>query len=89
MEAAPVIKGFDKIEDGLASLGPGFKAAPVDEFEFEGAPEGIPWRHCHNSRLCGSWRLGFECGPGPGENPRWRIGSPRSEWKTSFGGGWR
>src|SRR3981189_2910883 len=41
MEAAPVIKGLDKIEDGQASLVPGFETAAVDELQFEGAPEGF------------------------------------------------
>ncbi len=39
MEPAPVIKGFDELEDGLASLSSGFEAAAVDEFLFERAPE--------------------------------------------------
>jgi len=48
MEAASVIKSFDKIEDGQASLLAGFEAAAIDEFQFESAPEGRPgedaWR---------------------------------------------
>ena len=34
-----VVKHFDKIKDGLASLGSGFEVAAIDEFVFEGAPE--------------------------------------------------
>ena len=41
MEAAPVIKGFDEIEVGLASFAAGLEAAPTDRFVFEGAPEGF------------------------------------------------
>ena len=41
MEALAVVKDFDEIEDGLARLGPGVEMAAVDEFVFEGAPEGL------------------------------------------------
>lgn len=41
MEALAVVKHFDKIEDGLAGLGPGCEMAAVDELLFEGAPEGF------------------------------------------------
>ena len=41
MEAAAVIKGFDEVEDGLASLGASFEGAAVDQFLFERAPEGF------------------------------------------------
>ena len=41
MEAAAVIESFDKIEDGPASLGPGFERGAIDKFQFEGAPEGF------------------------------------------------
>ena len=41
MEALAVVERFDEVEDCQASLGPSFEAAPVDEFLFEGAPEGF------------------------------------------------
>jgi len=37
MEAALVIKGFNRIEDDQASLVPRFETAPIDEFQFEGS----------------------------------------------------
>src|SRR5207248_11739975 len=39
MEAAAVVKGFDEVEDGLASFAASFEATPIDQFVFEGAPE--------------------------------------------------
>ena len=41
MEAAPVIEGFDEVEDCLASLGTGFEATPIDQFLFKRAPKGF------------------------------------------------
>src|SRR2546423_11982866 len=41
MEALAVIESLDEVEDCQTSLGSGFEAAPVDEFQFEGAPEGF------------------------------------------------
>jgi len=39
VESAAVIEGFDKIEDGLASLGASLEVVAIDQFLFEGAPE--------------------------------------------------
>ena len=41
MEALAVVKGLDEIKDGLAGLGSGFEVTAIDEFVFEGAPEGF------------------------------------------------
>ena len=41
MQALAVVKHFDEIKDGLASLGSGFEVAAVDQFLFERAPEGF------------------------------------------------
>ena len=41
MEALAVIKSFDEVEDGQASLGSGFEVAPVDKLQFERAPKGF------------------------------------------------
>ena len=40
-EALAVVKRFDVIKDCLASLGSGFEVAAIDQFLFEGAPEGF------------------------------------------------
>ena len=41
MEALAVVKDLNELKDGLADLGPGFEAAAVDQFMFEGAPQGF------------------------------------------------
>jgi len=41
MESLAVVKDFDEIEDGLAGLRARLEVAAVDEFVFEGAPEGF------------------------------------------------
>src|SRR6185369_14800023 len=41
MEAGAIIKGFDKIEEGQPGLGAGLEVTAIDEFLFEGAPEGF------------------------------------------------
>ena len=41
MQSGAVIEGFDVIEDGGASFGEGGEAVMVDQFVFEGAPEGF------------------------------------------------
>ena len=41
MQSGAVVKGFDVIEDGGASLGAGGEAVVIDQLVFEGAPEGL------------------------------------------------
>jgi hypothetical protein len=41
VQSGPVIKGFDVVKDGAASLGEGGEALVVDHFVFETAPEGF------------------------------------------------
>jgi hypothetical protein len=41
VESGAVIKGFDVVEDGIASLREGGEALVVDHFIFEAAPEGF------------------------------------------------
>src|SRR5436190_9139105 len=41
METTAVIKDFDEVENGLLSLGASLERAAIDEFLFEGAPEGF------------------------------------------------
>ena len=41
MESGAVTEGFDVIEDGGAGLGTSGEAVVIDQFVFEGAPEGF------------------------------------------------
>jgi hypothetical protein len=41
VESGAVIKGFDAVEDGIASLGKSGEALVVNDFVFKGAPEGL------------------------------------------------
>ena len=41
MEALAVVKDLNEVKDRLAGLGASFEVAAVDEFVFEGAPEGF------------------------------------------------
>src|ERR1035438_10131789 len=41
VETASVIEGFDEVEDGLARFAASLEGAPIDQFLFEGAPEGF------------------------------------------------
>ena len=42
MRALAIIEAFDVIEDGGAGLVAGGKVTPVDQVQFEGAPEAFP-----------------------------------------------
>ena len=64
MEPSPIIERFDKVEDGLASFGASFEAAAIDQFLFEGAPEGFHGSVVIAAGFAAHGREGFGVGQG-------------------------
>jgi len=64
MEALAVIESLDEVEDCQPSLGSSFETAPVDEFQFERAPEGFHGSVVITAGFAAHGGLGLSVGQG-------------------------
>ena len=67
----------------------GGKIPAIDQLPLEGAPRSSPWRHCHSSCGCGSWRQAVSAWARACRKSAAAYWIPRSEWQRTWAGGCR